>query len=233
MKLKDMTVPVAAALVLGAAVWLSYSCRGGRGLFERLFGGGPVIARTETVVEEIHRIAELTTAVHYEEIVMKDRRYSRGSEPSIKSLLGLEQNDKSSIVVIVRGRVRAGIDLRDIKVDDVRLTGDTLVVNVPHAKIHDVIVNPSDVEIFFREGDWSIRETDNIITAAKSRIRHNAEAEGILSRAEETAADRIATLLEPLGFGKVIVNTVDTGKEIRPEPVDYSSGRSLEIAKPR
>lgn len=183
--------------------------------FAEWFGGRPLeIDRTANVVEHIRKISELTTACYYEEYVIQDKK-----QPD--SDIGIMQKVMPSpeIVLMAKGKVRAGFDLGKISADDIRFRGDTLCVTLPHPEIFDVIVNPSDYEIFVEYGNWSHAEITELQIDGRARILANALSENILQKADAVGRERIADLFRTLGFDAVRISVAeapaddaDTGK---------------------
>lgn len=110
-----------------------------------------------------------------------------------------------TIVFIVKTKVRAGFDLSKIGEKDLRVKGDTLSVKLPEAEIFEIIVNPSDWEIYHREGDWEDAEIRAIQSKAKESILEDAIAYGLLEKAESCGRDELISLFKTFGFSRVIV----------------------------
>lgn len=188
------------------------------GLADKFGGrrGGITIDRTENVVSEIRKISEFTTACFYEETALKDRKYGPSISSQTKKMvegspLGdiLEGAEGSFVVgevaIIVKGKVRAGFDLSSFSREDLTVAGDTLKVKLPPAKVFDIIVNPSDVEIFHRSGSWSDNEIKAILGSAKNVIEKDAVAAGILEKATKSGQEKLAQLFLNLGFKNVVL----------------------------
>lgn len=95
-----------------------------------------VIDKTKNVVEEIHRLAELTTATYYGEHVISKQKTSELLVSGIKiSLLWHTISAKDEIVLITKGRVRAGFDLSKLEERDVVIDSISITLNLPRAQI--------------------------------------------------------------------------------------------------
>ena len=110
-----------------------------------------------------------------------------------------------TIVFIVKSKVRAGFDLSQLGEEDVVVKGDTLSIKLPEAEIFDIIVNPSDWEIYHREGDWEDAEIRDIQSKAKDAIREDAVSYGLLEKAESCGKDELISLFKTFGFSNVVI----------------------------
>lgn len=110
-----------------------------------------------------------------------------------------------TIVFIVKSKVRAGFDLSQLGEEDVVVKGDTLSIKLPEAEIFDIIVNPSDWEMFYREGDWEDAEIRAIQSKAKDAIREDAIAYGLLEKAESCGKEELVSLFKTFGFSNVVI----------------------------
>ena len=149
---------------------------------------------TASVVEEIRKISEFTSACYYEEYVIQDTKEASGN-----ALLKMVKS-KPEVVILSKGKVRAGVDLGKITPEDIKVSNDTLRINLPQPEIFDVIVNPSDYEIFSENGDWSHDEISRIIQKGKENLQQHALDEGIIGKAGETGKKKLESLFQTLGY---------------------------------
>src|SRR5688572_6332477 len=116
------------------------------------------IDETATIVKDIQPLAQLVTLSAYIEIVV-DSVVNLPGVTVIQPLMPLIVPQISSlnkaIVIIGKTVAHVGVDLQQIKVKDIRLSADTVYLSLPPAQVLDVILNPSDVEIFIEKGAWS------------------------------------------------------------------------------
>ena len=63
-------------------------------------------------------------------------------------LIPLPIPEKRTLVLIVKGKVIAGIDLKTLTEKDLYVKDDSVSITLPAAKILEVITNPSDIETF-------------------------------------------------------------------------------------
>ena len=179
---------------------------------------GLMIDPTPTLVEQVRRIGELSSAGFYEELVLTDMDDSYLGElnraSGLRRILG-----STDFVVICKGRVRAGFDFSRVKGADFSVSGDTLRLTLPPVEILDVVINPADSEVF--AGHRTHDETVGIIIKAKQRLRADAIDAGILDQAELSAATHLKRLFTSLGYREILL-TFSKEYPIRP---DGNSGR--------
>ncbi|TAD87305.1 MAG: DUF4230 domain-containing protein, partial [Bacteroidetes bacterium] len=111
-----------------------------------------LIQNTPLVVTQIKQIAELHTVQLYAEVVV-DSTYTNSAGVANQALrrVGmpwLPLSEQSTIVIIAKGKVRAGINLAALADSNVVVVKDSVAINLPAAKIFEVVINPSDFETF-------------------------------------------------------------------------------------
>ena len=187
---------LAAAVVLALLTFLLLNVKKQRE--ERL-----QIERTELLVDQVRRIGELSSAGFYEELVLTDRDESVLAE--LKRATGLNRlTGNDDFVIICKGRVRAGFDLTKVQETDFITSGDTLRLTLPPVEILDVVINPTDYELF--AGHRSHEETIGIVLLAKQRLRSDAVRSGILDQAERSAAGTLRRFFSAMGYREVVVS---------------------------
>ena len=141
---------------------------------------------TPVIVTKIRSLGELTTACYYDEIV----------------LTGTKQNLLSDdrLVIIAKGTVRAGIDLMEMTDDRLRFSGDTVFVRLPAPQYLDIIVNPSDFEVFAESGKWTHEQVTGLQDTARQRLLMGADHYGLKSKAYEGAMEAVTDLLLASGY---------------------------------
>ncbi len=109
------------------------------------------------------------------------------------------------IVFIVKSKVRAGFDLSKIEEDDLMIEGDTLTIKLPEVEIFDIIANPSDWEIYHREGQFEDSEIRAIQANVKEEIQSDAIEYGLLDKAVNYGKESLISLFKTFGFKEVVV----------------------------
>jgi hypothetical protein len=149
------------------------------------------IAETSTIVQEVKTIAELFSACYYDEVVLDTVR---------STYLGLS---KQRLVYTVRGRVYAGFDLSALDSTAMTVTDSTIQVRLPEPVILDVVVNPSDYQVFLEEGEWSFEDVTALKNRGKEAIRRKALEKGIIENGRERGRASLEAFLKALGFARV------------------------------
>lgn len=171
-----------------------------------LFGDRSLkIVDTKNVVEHVREISEFTTASYYEEFVVQESKIV-----AKESLFGFKKNQVDSvqneIVIILKGKVRAGFDLSKMTEADLCAKSDTLLVQLPAPELFDVIINPSDYEIFIEEGKWSHDEIQAFQVQSKEQLRTHALQEDIIGKAKTEGKERLTNLFKTFGYKVVEVS---------------------------
>ena len=164
-------------------------------------------------MDQVRRIGELSSAGYYEELVLTDHDDSYLAE--IKRATGLNRlTGNDDFVIICKGRVRAGFDFTKMEAADFAVTGDTLRLTLPPVEILDVVINPTDYELF--AGHRTHEETIGIVLLAKQRLRADAVRAGILDQAEVSAEATLRRLFASMGYPNLVL-TFRKEHPLRPE----------------
>ena len=156
---------------------------------------------TPVIVTKIRSLGELTTACYYDEMVLSRTKENAFSSSALGSLAeGLGKDVDDHLVLIAKGTVRAGLDLMDMSEEDVRFVGDTAYIRLPAPQYLDVIVNPSDFEVFAETGKWTHEEITGLQETARTRLLMGADHYGLKSRAYAGAIDAVTELLVASGY---------------------------------
>jgi hypothetical protein len=156
---------------------------------------------TPVIVSKIRLLGELTTACYYDEMVLSRTKENAFSSTPLGSLAeGLGKDVDDHLVLIAKGTVRAGLDLMDMTEEDVRFVGDTAYIRLPAPQYLDVIVNPSDYEVFAETGKWTHEEITGLQETARTRLLMGADHYGLKSKAYAGAMDAVTELLAASGY---------------------------------
>ena len=157
-----------------------------------------LIDETANVIDEIKKIGEFTSICYYEELALIDsmKRTTKFTELTHSDIT-------DELVLIAHGKIRAGFDLSKLGEDDIMVTGDTLSIRLPHAEIFDVIVNPSDYEIFVQTGKWSHEQFTAVQSRASGILKAHAEELNLIEKAEETGIKKLDTFFRTFGFSEI------------------------------
>lgn len=205
---------IAAIMAIGAIGVTAYAIVGN-------FSSGIRLMNTPTVVKEIKKIAELTTATYVDDVVINDTIVKTRNVSTVNmssSVLKGEftkskkVEDKVHFVEIATCTVRVGFDLSKVQDGDVAVTDSALVITLPKAEILDIIMNPSDIKPFYDEktGEWNDQELHAAKTECHNKVletvRQRAVDNGIIELAEKTGKAKVAAMFKGFGFSNVTVN---------------------------
>jgi len=158
------------------------------------------------VIKEIKAIAELNTATMYQEIVLDSVAISSSPVPVMINPFSFSPRPvilKKEIVLIIKGRVTAGIDLKNISDKEVFVQDDSVSIKMPAAKITDVFLNPSGIETFYEQGSWSNEEVTLVKQSARRKLLAEADRQQLLKKANIKARAVLEQFLRAAQFKKI------------------------------
>ena len=168
------------------------------------------IERTANIVEDVRQLAQFTTACFYQESVVRQTKQAEWSNgitgDALRAILGKNNTATTDeLVLITRGSVRAGFNMAQITDDNIKVLSDTIIIKLPQPEVFDVIINPSDYDVFIENGTWTHEQLAEIVTNAQNQMRSEAIANGIYKQARESGEAKLQQLFHILGFNTVIV----------------------------
>lgn len=176
--------------------------------FKNIFKSQPVlIEETPIIITEINALAQLITITFTDEIVMDTAKIGNGMPSLLPTNIGtMLVPGMDRLVIIGRGKVLVGTNLKTLQEKDIQVAGDSIHVLLPHAKILQTIMNPSDFETFDEKGNWN----EDAVTALKIKIRNemnrHAVEQNVLQKADTRCKNIIETFLRNAGFKKVEIS---------------------------
>ena len=192
-------------LGVGAAIYAVHQAGNG-GLFG-LLGQRLLSSRTETasapaVVSQIKRLNRLETVQYSVDTVVEGHRTG-----SLSVLPDLLVGDR--LLLVVHGEVIAGVDLAQLKPENVHVSGTAVQVDLPPSLIFTARINEAKTRVFARSTGLLVPvdpdlETDTRRTA-ETQIQDAATKDGILDTARGNARSSVESLLRGLGFQQVTV----------------------------
>jgi hypothetical protein len=202
-------IVVLFSLVLGAVALAVFIRHATTGVLARL--STAITGRTATfdtsvpaVVQKIQRLNRLETVVYSIDTVVE------GSKSSVV-FPDLLAGDR--ILLVVHGQSIAGIDLAQLKPEDVRITdkdgGQSIHVTLPPSKLFLTTLDNQHTRVYVRSTGLLVPADPNLETdtraKAEQQLQQSALADGILDTASKNARATITTLLYGLGFKQVDV----------------------------
>jgi len=163
-----------------------------------IFSSKPVtIDDTPILIKDIRSLGQVITATFYDEVVV---------DSTIKHHFPQLPVTDDQLVIIARGRVLAGIDLKLLTDKNVKVSKDTVWMQLPPTKILDVIINPADYETFEEKGNWNQEAVTAVKIKARAKITADAFNKNIIDKADTKAKAVLEDFLHAAGFKVVLFN---------------------------
>ena len=185
LKTRLIIVGLALAIALGVALFVAL-------LFVRLPSiGTPVkIQSTATIVQQVQTLSELVTVKYVlEKVVILD---------------DIKWYGENRVLLVAHGIVKAGVDLQEIKPEDVRVEDKRILLKLPRARITDVYLDDQKTRVvdrstgLLRAFDKDLEQ--NARRQAVEDLRIAARSNRIYEDAEERARLQLANLFHQLGY---------------------------------
>jgi hypothetical protein len=186
--LRDFTIAVAAAVILALAIYLTFTMARWANR-----GAGLHLMNTASVVREVQSLSDLVTVQYVmEKVVM---------------LEDMKWYGENRVMMLAHGVVKAGIDLKRIKPDDVTISGKKISIHLPVAQVTDAYLDDKASQIIdhstglLRSFDKDLEQTAR--QNAVDDIARGARKAGILEDADKRARAELETFLKQAGFETV------------------------------
>ncbi len=176
--------------------------------FKNIFKSKPVlIEETPVIITEINTLAQLITVTFTDEIVMDTAKIGNGMPSLLPTNIGtMLVPGLDRLIIIARGKVVVGTNLKGLREKDIQVTGDSIHIILPHAKILQTIMNPSDFETFDEKGDWNEAAVTALKIKIRNQINEHAIQQKVLQQADVRCKNIIETFLKNTGFKKVEIS---------------------------
>jgi Protein of unknown function (DUF4230) len=200
---------VLLSLILGAAALAVFIRHATTGVLARV--ATAITGRTTTydtsvpaVVQRIQRLNRLETVVYSIDTVVEGSK----SSPVLPDLLAGDR-----LLLVVHGQSIAGIDLAQLKPEDVRIEnkdgGQSIHVTLPASQLFVTTLDNQHTRVYARSTGLLVPVDQNLESdtraKAEQQLQQAALADGILDTARKNARATVTTLLYSLGFQKVDV----------------------------
>jgi hypothetical protein len=197
------------ALVLGAvalSLFVRHARSGAMGRIASFVSGRPNSIETSApaVVEKIQRLNRLETVVYSLDTVVEGNK----SSAVFPDLLAGDR-----LLMIVHGQSIAGIDMSQMKPDDVQITegsgSRSVRIALPPSKIFVTTIDNQHTRVYARSTGLLVPADANLESEVRSKaeqeLQKAALEDGILDAASKNAKSTVTAMLEGLGFDKVDV----------------------------
>jgi hypothetical protein len=197
------------SLVLGAVALAVFIRHATSGVLARV--ASAITGRTTTfdtsvpaVVQRIQRLNRLETVVYSIDTVVEGSK----SSAVLPDLLAGDR-----ILLVVHGQSIAGIDLAQLKPEDVHIInkdgGQSIRVTLPPSQLFLTSIDNQHTRVYVRSTGLLVPADPNLETdtraKAEQQLQASALTDGILDTASKNARATITTLLYGLGFKQVDV----------------------------
>jgi len=193
-------------LLLGATllgIFVHRARSGWAGRLASAIAGRPLtVVSAPDVIEKIQRLNRLETVKYSLDTVVEGEK----SNPLLPDALA---GDK--ILMIVHGSTVAGVDLSQLKPDNVQITegsnGRSIRLTLPPSQVFATTVDEAKTRVYSRDTGIFVRADPNLESATRAKaqtdLQQAALNDGILDAASQNAHTAITALLEGLGFTQV------------------------------
>ena len=184
-KTRLIIVGLMLAIAMGVALFIAL-------LFVRppAIGAPPKIQSTATIVQQVQTLSELVTVKYVlEKVVILD---------------DIKWYGENRVLLVAHGIVKAGVDLQEIKPEDVRVEDKKILLKLPRARITDVYLDDQKTRVvdrstgLLRAFDKDLEQ--NARRQAVDDLRIAARSNRIYEDAEERARLQLANLFHQLGY---------------------------------
>jgi hypothetical protein len=155
------------------------------------------------VVEGIQRLNELATVKYTTQVLVTEEENAEIFRQPLPEFLTGEK-----VLLVAVGEVEAGVDLDELGPEEVRVTGDTVYIDLPAARILDSSLDEDRTRVYDRDrGVLKFRGNDGLIEEARREAEHRmveaARDNDILTKAQDNAEASISNLVTSLGYDEV------------------------------
>ena len=164
---------------------------------------GPQIQGTATILRQVQTLSELVTVKYVLERVVL--------------LEDVKWYGENRVALVAHGVIKAGINLSDLKPEDLRIDQKKISMKLPYPIITDAYLDEKQTRVLERN-TGIVRAFDkeleqNARRQALDDLQRAARQTGILADAEERAVSQLTNLFHQLGFTDVKIETTWSKKQ--------------------
>lgn len=159
--------------------------------------GTPRIASTPVILQQVQTLSELVTVRYVMEKVvdLSDTQWYK------EFIRGLGEN---RVLMIAHGVVNAGINLGEIKEEDIKISGKKISVKLPPSRVMDTYLDDKQTQVIERTTGLLRRFDKNLEQDARQQavldLSRAAREAGILKDADERAKTALTNLFQQMGY---------------------------------
>lgn len=121
------------------------------------------------------------------------------------------------MLISCKAKVKAGVNLGEIKDEDIKVKGKRIEITIPHAQVTSFDMDPNSIKMEMVEVSgfrfqFTQEETNIILQKGEKAIRKDMKELNILSDAEKNAKVFIKDFYKQLGFEEVIIHEKEQTK---------------------
>ena len=164
------------------------------------FRSPPKIANTPVILQEVQTLSQLVTVKYVMEKVvdLSDTQW-------YKDFLGSWGD--SRVLMVAHGIVKAGIDLGEIKTNDITISGKKITLKMPPSRITDTYLDDKHTQVLERSTGLLRTFDKNLEQDARQQavldLNRAAREAGILKDADDRAQAQLKNLFHQIGFEQV------------------------------
>ncbi len=161
-------------------------------------------------VYEIRNIGQLSTTEYtVGKIIRLDDQYD---EEDSEWYEYYKKYGERKILIGCKAKVKAGVDLNELKEGDIVVKGSTIEITLPPAHITSFSMDPAQIQteaesITGFRSSFTQEEKNEFLKQGEKAIREDLIDTGILEDANENAEAFLQDFYKQMGFKNVIVNT--------------------------
>ena len=185
---RDFVFVITAAVLVTLAIYLTFTITRWAGR-----GAGLHLWNTTSVVKEVQSLSDLVTVKYVmEKVVM---------------LQDMKWYGENRVLLLAHGVVKAGIDLKRLKPEDVTINGKSITIKLPVSQVMDAYLDDKASQVIdhstglLRAFDKDLEQTAR--QNAVDDIARAARQAGILDEATKRAREEMTSLLTRAGFESV------------------------------
>ena len=172
------------------------------------------IENTPMTIQDVRAVGKLVTASFYDEMIIKRNK---------QELVNTNDGHTGEIVIIQKAHVRIGVDLAQLRDEDIQVEGDTTIrITLPPVECLHVIMNPTDTDIYSettsRNKKWSFPQLQEVLEPVRDTLLNRAKASKAMEKALQGAEDIVTEFLTACGYKHVFVTHTPSGPINLPDP---------------